>query len=135
MTSTSSGNMSIRQFTDLVFEDQIKSSVRSAKSEISEILRSLRDKTAIFTYKGQIVTAVPADFPRLLAEWGTKTKVQQSVRNIVTSSLFSAEEKCAGSALLGAGFWISGEQVTISSKKRCTQTELESCLKYLGGLS
>jgi hypothetical protein len=73
--SVSSYNVPTRQFTDLIFEDQIKSSVRSAKSEISEILRSLRDRTAVFTYKGQIVTAMPVDFSRLLAEWGTKTKI------------------------------------------------------------
>lgn len=131
--SVSSHNVSTKQYTELVFEEQIKSSIRSAKVEISEILQSLKDRTAVFTYKGQIVTAVPTDFPRLLAEWGVKTKVQQSVRNIITSALFSAEEKCSGSALLGAIIWISGTEVSISSKKRCTRSELESCLSYLGG--
>ena len=133
MTSTSSSNMSTRRFTELVFEDQITSSVRSAKSEISEILRSIRDRTAVFTYKGQIVTAMPVDFPRLLAEWGTKTKIQQSVRNIITSSFFSAEEKCSGAALIAAGLWVSDSSISTSFKKRCTFVEMDNCLSYLGG--
>ena len=136
--SVSLRNVRTKPYTDLVFEDQIKSSIRSAKTEISEILRSTRDRTAVFTYNGQIVTAEPVDFPRLLAEWGTKTKVQHSVRNIITSAMFSAEEKCAGSALISAGLWASDARIECtSSKKRCDYQQMKECLGYLGnsGLS
>lgn len=131
--SVSLRNVRTKPYTELVFEDQIKSSVRSAKAEISEILHSLKCRSAVFTYRGQIITAVPVDFPRLLAEWGTKTKVQQSVRNIITSALFSAEEKCAGSALTGAAFWISETESVVHTKRRSTRKEMELCLSYFGG--
>jgi hypothetical protein len=122
-----------KQYTDLVFEDEIRSSVRSVKSEIAEILHSLRDSTAVFLYQRQIVTATPVDFLRLLAEWKTSTKVQHSVKNIVTSAFFSAEEKCAGSALLGAGCWVSGVKFLPMTKKRCRSAEMNRCLSYMGG--
>jgi len=134
MTSATFHKSPITQFTDICFEDQISASVKSAKSELRDILFSLKDKTATVSYGGQIVTAAPTDFPRLLAEWGTKTKVQLAVRNIVTSALFSAEEKCSGSAIVAAGLWVSGETLpTRSGKKRCTHREMKDCLAYFGG--
>lgn len=124
----------IRQFTDIYFEEQIVSSIKSAKSELRDILFSIKDKKATVTYKGQITTATPTDFPRLLAEWGTKSQVQHAVRNIITSSLFSAEEKCSGSAIIAAGLWIADKSWELNhTKKRCTHREMKDCLSYFGG--
>lgn len=133
MTLVKSPKALTGQFTDLFFEEQLASAVKNAKAEISEILISLRDRKSVFTYSGQIVTAAPTDFPRLLAEWGTKSQVQQVIRNIVTSALFSAEEKCSGAALLAAGLWVTDESLNVMTKNRCTGEEVKSCLSYLGG--
>ena len=76
MISMKSPKISKKQFTDIYFEDQIQSSIKSAKSEVKDIIVAIRDRTATISYGGQIVTAVPADFPRLIAQWNTKTQVQ-----------------------------------------------------------
>ena len=122
------------QFTDIHFDDEIAGSVKSAKSELKSILSSVRDRTATISYKGQIITAVPADFPRLLAEWSSSSKVDHAVRNIVASSFFSAEEKCSGSAIVAAGLWISGADLKSSKQKnRCRHEEMSECISYFGG--
>jgi len=133
MTLVKSPKTSTRQFTELFFEEQLASAIKKAKAEIAEILLSLRDRKAVFTYSGQIVTAVPTDFPRLLAEWGAKSQVQQVIRNIVTSAFFSAEEKSSGAALVAAGLWVTDMSLVVGTKKRCTDEEVKNCLSYLGG--
>ena len=125
---------SIVQYTDLHFDDEIVASIKVAKSELKNILCSLRDGSATISYNGQIVTAQHVDFPRLVAEWGISTKVQLAVRNIITSALFSIEEKQTGSALICAGSWISGDEPSIDVKiKRCSHQEMSDCLKFFGG--
>lgn len=134
MNLVSSVNKSKRQFTDLQFEDQIRLSIKKAKLEVSEILISIRDRKAVVSYKGQIVTALPTDFVRLLAEWSSSSKTDLAVRNIVLSSLFSAEEKCAGSAFLAAGLWCVNFIEEIERQHvRITYTELHEVLSFLGG--
>ena len=121
-------------FTDIFFEEQLLASIKRAKSEISNILISLKHSSAVLSYNGQIVTAQPVDFTRLLAEWNSTTSVDHVVRNIVNSALFSAEEKCAGSALIAAGAWVSGLKPTLGTfTKRCRHTELIDCLTFFGG--
>ena len=125
---------STAQYTDLHFDDEIISSIKVAKSELKSILCSLRDRTATISYNGQIVTAQPVDFPRLVAEWGISTKVQLAVRNIITSALFSIEEKQTGAALICAGTWLtSSNPAQKISKKRCSHREMTDCLKFFGG--
>lgn len=134
MMSAQSRKESTTQFTDIHFEDQISASVKQARAELRSILLALKEKSTVITYCGQIVSATPSDFPRLLAEWSTTTDVLQAVKNVVVSALFSSEEKCTGSALIAAGLWVSDSGVSQEqTKKRCEHAEMESCLSYFGG--
>ena len=133
MTHMHSTRSRTAQYTDLYFDEEIVTSLKSAKAELKLILESVRDCTATFTYVGQIVTALPSDFPRMLAEWSTKSSVHHALRNIITSALFSAEEKCSGAALVAAGAWVSDAEVPAQVRKRSTKLDVDSCLKYFGG--
>ena len=135
MTSTSSTRKrTAGQYTELHFADGIGSSVKSVRTDLLRILCSLRDGSATVTYNGQMATAVPADFLRLLTEWATASGSQHAVKNIVVSSLFSAEEKCAGAGLIAAGLWSSGQQSIAPPRgSRCTYENAAACLDYVGG--
>lgn len=123
----------VAQFTDLYFEDEIIKSIKSAKSELRSILLALRDNTAVLSYNGQIVTARPTDFLRLVTAWNATSAVQFAIRNIITSALFSAEEKCSGSAIICAGLWVAEATIPLKKAQRCKYQELHDCLRFVGG--
>lgn len=122
-------------YTEMFYQNDIEKSVRSAKKEIAEILSSLKDRTAVFTYNGQTVAALPCDFPRLIVEWSRSTNIDQSIRSVIVSALLSAEEKSSGSGLLAAGLWTINLQPspTIRTSKRAFYNEVNLCLEYFGG--
>ena len=126
--------MAIAPFTNIHFEDEILTSIRSAKSEVATILRSIRDGTSVISYDGQIVTALPSDFLRLLTEWNSRSNVDHAIRNVIVSSLFSTEEKCSGAALIQAGLWCSDTNMSFEyARERCNYADMKKCLDYMGG--
>lgn len=123
-----------RLYTDIIEAQEIARSVKIAKKELAEILHNLRDGTHVFSYDKQIITALPCDFPRLLVEWKRTSKVDFAIRNIIVSSLLSAEEKNSGSALFAAGLWCSNcknFETETKKKSKCTFEEVKSSFDYL----
>jgi len=123
------------QYTDVYFDDDVLKSINISKKEIKNILLNLKEGKSIFSYCGQIVSALPCDFPRLLVEWNKSSNTDHAIRNILISSFLSAEEKCSGSAIIAAGLWCSDEidkeQKYRNSKS--TQDSLNKCLDFFGG--
>lgn len=124
-----------RRSTEIFFETDINKSVSRAKSEIKEIILSIKRGESSVMYGGQVTQALPCDFPRLLVEWGRKSSLDNSIRNIIVSALLSAEEKSQGSGFLAAGMWVAqcDKQVNLSSSRRCSLDKVQSCISYFGG--
>lgn len=122
-------------YTDVHFSDDTAQSIVRLKNEIRQILLNLKLGKSVISYNGQILTAMPCDFPRLLTEWNKSDDVDHALRNILLSAFLSAEEKCTGSALICAGIWssniITSKNVIRNSK--LTEASLKSCLDYMGG--
>lgn len=125
----------IRRCTDIFFENDIQKSVNLAKKEVRDIILSLKNASSHVEYSGQILSAVPCDFSRLLVEWQRSSGLNHAVRNIIVSSILSAEEKSQGAGFFAAGMWIAGFQgeLLLKKNKRCTFEETKDCVEYFGG--
>lgn len=114
----------------------VQKSVEKAKKELKEILENLIEGKSTFTYEGKICTATPLDFHRCILEWSRGPGLDQSIRNIITSSFFSCEVLAGGSSLLACAMWLDSFS-KISSNRRCSQEEILEVISSYGrsGLS
>jgi len=123
------------QSTDLHFDTDILTATKKAKKEVRELITSLFSGTAIVQYKGQIISAKPIDFPRLLVEWQGNSTIDHNLRSIIVSALLSGEEKASGTSLLASGIWSSDSNIQkiISKNKRCSYYDVKKMSRFLAG--
>jgi hypothetical protein len=124
-----------RPCTSIFFDEEIQKSIRSAKKEIKDIILSLKSSSLHVEYNGQILSAAPCDFSRLLVEWKRKPGIDYAIRNVIVSAILSAEEKSQGAGFLAAGMWISnsGNESLVRKNRRCNFEEVSQCINYFGG--
>ena len=95
------------------------------------MLDSCLTGTGVFSYGDRIVTANACDFPRMIAGWSRTSSIDQAIRNIILSALYSSETKMGGSGIISAMMLAGNVEIVSESRK----VKYEDVLTIINGWS
>ena len=126
-------------YSNIANEEEIRHRTSRILKDLSKVLKSLHNNGRVFNYDSKVITAKPCDLIRVVSGWSQKDTLDLTIRNIIISSILTAENRQAGSGMVCAAKLISpGSQKDTHTKRatldrRATPKDIEDALKYMLG--
>lgn len=88
--------------SEIISSQEISIKYKNILKELSLILSKMSSNELVLNYNSKVVTTKPIDTVRMISEWSQKDTFDLTIRNIILSSIISAENKVAGSGIVCA---------------------------------
>jgi hypothetical protein len=106
--------------------------------QLEVLLCKLHSGSLIYNYGTRVAIAKPIDLVRVMASWKTEDAVDLTIKNILISSVLSAEKRQVGAGMVCAQQLISLQEAVVPPTRdtlthRVEDPELDDTLKYYLG--